>query len=61
MNTINRTILRFFYQDTAAEAYKKALPAKLKIFEDFMGDKSFPVGEKVILWDQSKILVPLVV
>ena len=29
--------------------YKKALPAKLKLFEDFIGEKPFPVGQKVTL------------
>ena len=36
-----------FVQDTQVVEYKKALPAKLKLFEDFIGEKSFPAGQKV--------------
>ena len=42
---VNSNVVRFQYEKR--DAYLEALPAKLKLFEDFLGDKPYSAGQKV--------------
>ena len=37
-----------YFQEEKREKYIEELPTKLKLFEDFLGDKPYSAGQKVI-------------